>query len=201
MITKSYGVKLGKKAQEKADIETVKKLKPELRKFVVNEQIRKAKQTAEAEKKEREEKLSRSDIINRCSQLAVIAYLDKKYWEQAPLPFEMAWVTGKSFSGKVLNDQERQNELQIDVSGFSKYLLEEYIHMEKDIKALRYRNPLQEENLPFFWNKFLMDLRLLIKADSARVAMGNKGAIVQEKMSSGIVLPNGVKQPNKKNDN
>jgi hypothetical protein len=41
-----------------------------------------------------------------------------------------------------------------------------------------------------------MDLRLLIKADSARVAAGNQGAIVQEKMHGGIILPDGVGRPN-----
>jgi hypothetical protein len=196
MITKSYGVKLGKTAQEKKDVETVKKIKPALRKFVVDEQVRKAETTAKEQKEEKVKEMSRDDVIHRASQLAVMAFLEKKFWQIAPLPFEMAWATGKTFGGKTLTTLESQNEMNIDISGFASFLVGEYTRMEKDIKALRYRNPLQEENLSFFWNKFLMDLRLLIKADSARVAAGNQGAIVQEKMHSGIILPDGVGRPN-----
>jgi hypothetical protein len=159
---------------------------------VVTEQVKKAEETAKGKTKELEKMLARPEAIQRASQLAVIAFLEKRYWQIAPLPFEMSWATGKTFGGKTLTTQEMQSEMNIDISGFASFLVGEYTRMEKEIKALKYRNPLQDENLPFFWNKFLMDLRLLIKADTARVAAGNQGAIVQEKMSSGIVLPNGV---------
>jgi hypothetical protein len=108
----------------------------------------------------------------------------------------MDWVTGKDGSGRTLTDVEKTTSFNADVAGFAKCLSDEYNHMEKDIKALKYPNPLQEENLPFFWNKFVMDLRLIILADAKRVEMGNKGAIVSK---AGPTRPDGIILPNHKN--
>jgi len=194
--TKSnHGIIKSKTQEEKEELETNKKIKPHLRKFVMDYQRNKAKQTAE-EKFAREEKLNKMQaemeaVVHRAKALSLIAFTQKKVWKQHPPYFEMKWLTSLTVT------PELEQAQKIDMWGFAQYLTREYFsnYLKEQDSEKGYPNPMKEENLEWFWVKFNADLKLLIKAEMQSVAKGNKSNIIvtKENKTPNIILPNKTK--------
>lgn len=169
---------LGKHDQAKRDQDLVKKIKPQLRKFVIDQQV---SQAAENIKKDQEEakKLTQMEtefreVIKRAQKLARIALLDKRIWQQYPPALSTEWMVSGAFT------VQQQREQQMDVWAFARYLVKEYFsnYLEHHTDKAGYPNPMGETQLTWFWLKFNADLRLLIKADAQRVAAGNEPVVL-----------------------
>lgn len=173
----------GKQQQEKDDLVAAKKLKPKLRKFLINTQVQKAAETANEQKKEQEALLSSDEIIQRAAHLAAICFYERRLWKQYPPSVEMKWLQ-EGWGTPAL-----QQEMQADMAGFTTYLVREYrtyLQLRNTAKK-GYLSPLDEKNLAFFWQKFNADLRLLIEADRRRVALGNQGVILVGDAKKGVL--------------
>lgn len=87
----------------------------------------------------------------------------------------MQWIS------KGWGTPELVREMHADVAGFAYGLVLEY---EENYVPLRntasrgYLNPMDEDNLVFFWQKWNNDLRKLVEADRRRTALGNAGSIL-----------------------
>lgn len=174
----------GKKDQIKRDQELVKKIKPKLKKFVIDQQVQNAAKVAEEKKEEEKLLLQSNEVINRAGKLACIAMLDKKLWQQMPSYFEMKWTKLGPTSEELIR------EMQGDIGGFATFLVREYnTYLKYHAVGRGYPNPMQDEHLVWFWAKFNADLRLLVEADKRRIADGNNGAIVETKTENGIIIP------------
>jgi len=164
---------------EKKELETNKKIKPILRKYLIDSQVKKAGETAKEEKKEKKEMLASTDIIERAKNVSMKALLELKLWEKFPPTIEMAWTkTGAS-------TEEQVKDMNIDISGFAYYLVREYRNYLKLRNAkMGYRNPMDIEHIEFFWIKCQQDLKLLLEADRRRKMAGNAGVILLDKKLS-----------------
>lgn len=173
--------------EEKKDAELVKKIKPKLRKFVIEEQRKKAEETAKAKNKEEQLMLASDEIIKRCSKLATKALLADRLWQRIP-PF-LPWTWTRTTS---MNPQLQQ-EMNSDIAGFATYLVREYRNFLKLGKTTTrgYLSPLDEKNIEFFWSKFNADLKLLIEAEMNRVKQGNASVILGQKDENGKIIPIG----------
>jgi hypothetical protein len=175
-------------AQEEKRI--VRDIKPKLERFLIDQQVNKASETAHKTHEENLktiEEMEKSHADTQASKIAMHAFLDSKLWEKYPPPLEMAWITGKrSSDGRQLTQEELKSEIANDIAGFSTYLVREYMNMKDEIKKGTYRNPLSEneENTIWFWQKFCLDMTILMKSDIKYQKAGNKG----------LLMPNG--EPN-----
>jgi len=163
---------VSKTEEIKRDKELVRKIKPKLRKFVIKNQQDRAIKAAQ-EVVEQRKVLIQESLITRGCEIAYIAMVKNKIWERYPSYFEMKWAR------TIIVTEADRRERDLDVAGFGSYLAREYINYVKLKDSKKgYPNPMNEENITFFWLKFNADLRLLIKADKLRVAAGNKGVII-----------------------
>ncbi len=164
----------------------IKKLKPKLEKFLIDEQVNKAAQTAhENAKKEKElfEEMMKVDVATQASKIAMYTFLDLKLWEKYPPPLEYAWLTGvRSSDGKRLSPNEVKSEFARDISGFSSYLVREWKNMMKEVKEGKYPNPMKqdESTITFFWQKFCNDMNILVKSEIRYKSLGNKGLLLPD---------------------
>jgi hypothetical protein len=158
---------------EAKDMALAKKIKPKLRKYVIEQQREKAKKAVE-EQKEQAAVLDKDYLIKRASQLACIAYFDKQVWREHPPYLEAQWLK------KGASTPELIQEMNTDIAGFATYLLYEYNNYNRlRITTVRgYPNPLLEENLPWFWAKMNADMAILIKADMGNIKRGNNSVVV-----------------------
>lgn len=174
----------GKNDQAETEKKMVSDLKPKLEKFLIDQQVNKAAETAyKSQEKATEliEKMTKEKADVQASKLAMRAFLDLKLWEKHPAPVEFAWLTGvRSSDKKRLTVDELKSELAGDISGFSSYLVREWGNMEKQIAEGKYPNPLAEsdENITFFWQKFCEDINILLRSDMKYQALGNKGLLL-----------------------
>ena len=164
----------GKKLQLTDDLAQAKRLKPKLRKFVIDSQVQQAATTAHETKSEQDALLTSDDIINRASNLACIAFYVKSFWKEYPPAVEMKWLTAG------WSTPDLQREMHTDIAGLATYLVREYRTYLREHKTAKrgYPNPLSDDNLLFFWQKFNADLRLLIDAGRRRIALGNAGVVI-----------------------
>src|SRR6266568_6067837 len=172
-----------KKERAAEEKKIVKELKPKLTKYLIDQQVNKAAETAvKAHKKAVEtlEELTRSQADIQASKIAMNAFLDLKLWEKYPPPLEYAWLTGvRSSDGKRLSPQEVKSEFAHDISGFSTYLVTEHMNMKKEINQGKYPNPMatNEVTITFFWQKFCADMNILVRSDAKYQSLGNKGVL------------------------
>jgi hypothetical protein len=163
------------KATEIKDAELVKDIKPKLRKYLIDTQVENAKKVTKEKKEINDKLLSNEEITKRMSKLSCIAFFELRLWIDNPPAIDMPWL--REGSGQ----PEFQADMNLDLAGFATYLLREYYGNYLTLKGKDYPNPLQEENLKFFWDKMNVDLRLLFKADLLNQKKGNKGAVVFKK--------------------
>lgn len=175
----------------KKELEQNKKIKPHLQKFVIDLQRKKAAETTAEKKKEDDAILAAQDVINRASQLSTIAMFRDKLWQTYPPTLDMAWTH---------NTEYLESEVSTDVTGFALYLVKEYRNYLREVNSPNsYPNPMQEENLIFFWNKMNADMQLLIAAEKLSIAKGNKSKIisyakpVEEAPKNSFILPENYK--------
>jgi len=177
-----------KNEEEKAAEEKriLKKLKPKLEKFLIDEQVNKAAITATKNHEkaiETLEELTKSQADVQASKIAMSAFIDLKLWEKYPPPLEYAWLTGvRSSDGKRLSPNEVQSEFAHDIAGFSTYLVTEWMNMKKEVKKGKYPNPMakDEGTIVFFWQKFCSDMNILVRSDMKYQALGNKGLLLPD---------------------
>lgn len=166
-----------KNEEEKKDLEINKVIKPKLQKFVIDQQVNKAKETALQGIKDNKEMLSDDQIKIQCAKLSLKAFSELKLWKTRGFALDTPWI----IKGLVTDDMVRH--FMEDVSGFSSFLLREYYtnYLKlKDSADKGYRNPLNEDNLPFFWDKFNGDIKLLLIAEQRRKNLGNAGIILPD---------------------
>jgi hypothetical protein len=163
------------KANEIKDAELVKDIKPKLKKYLIDTQVKNAEKVSKEKKKENEQLLSNEQIAERMFQLSKIAFFELRVWVDSPPALDMPWL--RDGSGR----PEFQADMNLDLGGFATYLLREYYGNYLPLKDKDYPNPLLEENLKFFWDKMNVDLRLLFKADLINQKKGNKGAVMLNK--------------------
>lgn len=184
--TSSLGVVQNDKELESTEKELVKEIKPKLEKFLIQQQVDKAAETARAthvETQELLERMTKEEADKQASKIAMKAFIDLKLWEKNPPPIEYAWLTGKSLQdGHRLTPEEARGELAHDISGFSSYLVREWNNMFEQIKKGEYPNPLKEteESLDFFWRKFVTDMVILQKSEQKYQSLGNKGLLLPD---------------------
>ena len=166
-----------KKETLKQELELNQKvLKPKLRKFLVDYQVKQAKDHATKENKERKKLSSSQEIIDRATQLSQKALLDLKLWKTIAPVLDMPWTRQGTTTPAMIKD------MNTDISGFAYYLTREYRnYLLLKRMAHGYRNPMDETNLEYFWLKCQQDLRLLLEADRRRKAKGNSGIILLDK--------------------
>src|SRR6185312_9076528 len=162
-----------KKQQEQDDLKLAKKLKPRLRKFVIDEQTKRAKTNVTAE----QDKLAKlaaletltKDVIKQAQKLSQIAFLQDRLWVAHPPVVEMTWLSATGASPE-LEAEQRQ-----DMWAFARYLVKEYFgnYQAQQNTQQGYLSPLDRKNLPFFWQKFNTDLSLAVMADLRRIKAGN----------------------------
>lgn len=164
--------------EAKRDAETVKKIRPALKQFVIGEQVKGAQKSA-AEQQAYEAKIKNfeslaKDVIHRAEKLSWECFMEKKLWRQHPPAVSMSWL------GSVAYSKEKALECKQDLWGFTRYLFNEYFknYMVHKDDPSGYPDPMRDENLLFFWKKFNADLLLLIAADARRVNAGNKGVVL-----------------------
>lgn len=181
----------GKKETEQAELENNKKIKPELGKFVIEMQRDAAEKAAKEKKKEDDILLSSDEVIQRASKLSCILFFEQKLWEKIPPYFEMQWL----IEGP--KTQQMIDEMNLDVGAFATYLVREYnIYLKYRTVQHSYPNPMVEENLMFFWNKFNADLNLLMAGERLRVQKGNQSILLDDVAPSkqGLILPEHLKK-------
>jgi hypothetical protein len=172
------GLVRSKKQQDADDLTQAARLKPKLRKFLIDTQVNAAAKAIH-DTDSQVEKLSAmesqmKEVVNRAKVLSHVAFMDKKLWLAYPPAVAMRWLTTASVS------PDLEKEQLLDTWAFAKYLVMEFFrnYLEhKDDKA-GYPNPLAEENIAWFWQKFNADIRLLIEADQRRVDAGNDPVIL-----------------------
>ena len=188
---------LGKTDQQKRDQDLVTKIKPKLRKFVIDQQVSKAAENIKAQQ-DQEKKLTQMEaefreVIKRAQKLARIALLNTRIWRQYPPALSTEWMTSGAFT------VAQQREQQMDIWAFARYLVKEYFanYLEHQNDKAGYPNPMDETQLTWFWLKFNADLRLLIKADAKRVEAGNEPVVLakEEKPKEEPKLITDVKKP------
>lgn len=160
---------------EAKDLELAKKIKPKIRRYVIDQQRKRAAIVAKENKEKEEELLSNSELINRSVQVAVKAFMDVKIWQKFPPVLETKWIK----TGVLSTDSVE--ELNIDVSAFAAHLLREYYgNFRKLHLSTGYPNPMDDKNIEFFWKKFNFDIGLLIKADESRIGKGNMPVVIKK---------------------
>lgn len=149
-------------------------IKPKLKKYLIDKQVKQASETTAQKKKDTERFVSREDVLKAATKLSMKAFFDIRIWERKPPIVSMKWLIAGTETA------ELQREMKSDIAGFSTYLVREYYQFIdlKDGTKRGYLNPLQEDNLMFFWGKFNIDLSLLIAADKKRIQAGNAGLII-----------------------
>lgn len=159
-----------KSQRDEKEKEIVKKVKPKLQKWLIDKQVREARETAIRQQKEKDEQLNEI-VIRRASLLSLISFKERKLFLEEMPPIEMGWIK------RGLLTVADQNEQNIDIAGFATYLVKEYRNyaLLKDNTKRGYLNPLDDKNLKYFWHKFCSDLRVLFSANSRFEAKGNKG--------------------------
>ena len=185
-MSKKNNFTVVKNKEEKATEEEqiVSKLKPKLSKFLIDQQVNKASETAHQAHEKAVETLKEMDKTQadlQASKIAMHSFLDLKLWEKFPPPLEYAWLTGvRSSDGKRLSPTELKSEFADDISGFSTFLVTEYMNMKKEVLSGKYPNPMayEEATIVFFWQKFCSDMTILIKSDARYQALGNKGLLL-----------------------
>lgn len=172
-----------KRAEEKR---IIKKIQPKLEKYLIDQQVNKAAETAVKSHEKAVETIQELDKTNadkQAAKIAMSAFLDLKLWEKYPAPLEYAWLTGvRSSDGKRLSPAEVQHEFATDISGFSSYLVTEWMNMKKDIKEGKYPDPMSsnEVTITFFWQKFCADMNILMRSDMKYKSQGNKGVLLPD---------------------
>jgi len=163
---------------EKEELERNKKIKPVLANFVTKMQFDNAKKKALENKKIADEKLSNEEIKLQCARLSMRAFKDYRFWEKYLIPFDCAWITGRTRDGRIVSAEELAREMMVDIGSFSSYLLDEYYNNKGIIASGTYLHPLLENNLEFFWQKFVADLKAFIRVDQRRKNLGNQGIAI-----------------------
>lgn len=182
----NLGVVLNDKEKVDAEKKIVKEIKPKLEKFLIDQQVNKASETAHKQYEKSVEILEEIDKTQadvQASKIAMRAFLDMKLWEKFPPPLEYSWLTGiRSSDGKRLSFDEIKSEFAHDISGFSTYLVTEWQNMKKEIKEGKYPNPMshEEATIVFFWQKFCADMNILVKSELKYQALGNKGLLLPD---------------------
>lgn len=151
------------KPSEQKELNTAALIKPKLQKFLIEQQRNAAHLKADALADQLRVATKNKEGRQRAAHLAVIAFLDKKLWIEKPLPIECGWIKGIDSKGNILSQSDKDRERNSDIAGFANFLFGEHEFMKGYITSLRYPEPFQEENLPFFWNKFISDLALLFR--------------------------------------
>jgi hypothetical protein len=166
---------LTSKEKLERDRQLVNKIKPKLRKFVGKKVLEATQRGIEA-KAEQRKVLVLESLIRRGCEVAYIALVNKRIWEKIPPYMEMKWTRA------VVITEALRRERDEDIAGFGSYLAREYLNYVKlkDTTKRGYLNPMNEENIIFFWSKFNADLRLLIEADKRRIALGEKGIVIAD---------------------
>ena len=164
-----------KSDSEKRDRALVKRIKPKLRKFLIDTQVSQAGKTATQQKVKQEKLLSHDDVLQQAERLAKLAYFKLRVWREHPPYFPMQWIS------KGWGTPELVKEMNGDVAGFAFGLVLEY--EENYTPLLRtakrgYLNPMDEKNLVFFWQKWNHDLAKLVETDRRRKALGNAGVVL-----------------------
>lgn len=174
---------------EKTELEQNKKIKPKLRKFVIEGQRKRAEEVAKAKTKEENIMLASEEVIQRASKLATKALLGDRIWQRIPPLLEWRW-TRFSLSAQT---PQTQTEMNSDIAGFATYLVREYRNFLTLGKTTSrgYLSPLDDKNIEFFWSKFNADLKLLIDAEMNRVKKGNASVILGRKDENGKIVPIG----------
>lgn len=194
--TKSIGIVTGTKEQAKKDAESVKKIKPHLQKYVIDEQRKSAGKAAVEKAKDDALLLGRQDVLDQAQKLAALALVGRKIWQQVPPVLPMVWTTRGSGTPQLIR------EMNADVAGFAVYLAREYNNFLKGRSMKRgYLNPMDEKNIMFFWNKFNADIKMLVDAEMKRIKAGNKSSWISigdpsKPQHPDIILPNGEKMSN-----
>lgn len=163
------------RSEKEKDAELVELIKPKLKKFAIDLQIKNAEKVTKEKRAVDKIILSNDYVQKEMSRLAFIAFFELRLWVESPPVLEMAWL--KEGSSK----PEHQAEMNLDLAGFATFLLREYYGNFQTLKYKDYPNPIQQENLSFFWDKMNVDLKLLIKADLLSQKKGNQGAVVLHK--------------------
>ena len=167
------GIIKSKSEQDKADRDLAQKVKPKLRKFVIDSQVQEAATTAKQLEDAKQEDLNADDIIGQAIKLSAIAFFEDRLWEEYPPAVSMPWLH------KVGMTQHDRHEQNIDLAGFSRFLVVEfrtYLKHRGDPEG--YPNPMDRRNLPLYWQRFNLKLLELIAADQRRIKAGNKGVIL-----------------------
>lgn len=176
-----------RKERDQDELANNKVLKPKLAKFLIDAQRAKAEEVSKQKTEDDKWLLSSNEVIERAGHLACVALLQMKIWQTMPPFLSMEWTI------KGTNQQQYAQEMHQDISGFATYLCREYNTFIKfKASGKGYPNPMQEEQISFFWAKFNADLKLLIEAERRRVAAGNTSVILHthdKPSSSGLVLP------------
>lgn len=164
----------------KQDQDLVKKIKPKLRRFVIDRQVEQAAKITR-DKQDQEKKLKQMEsefreIIHRAYQLSQIFFLRDRLWQEYPPALATPWMVKGALT------RADQDEQALDIWGFARYLAKEYFgnYLSPATDETGYPNPLDEKELVWFWLKFNADLKLAIKADSERVKAGNAPVILAD---------------------
>ena len=183
------GLVRSKKQIEQDELKQNIKLKPKLRKFLVDEQKKHAqavvdRNEAEVTKLAQMEALFK-DVIKQARTLSHLAFLEDKLWLTQPPVIEMTWLHAAGSSPELEAEQAQ------DMWAFARYLVKEYFgnFQEQQNTQQGYLNPLDRKNLSFFWGKFNADISLAVVADLKRIKRGEQGAIVvSPKKESKIIV-------------
>ena len=78
-----------------------------------------------------------------------------------------------------MTDADR-HEQNIDLAGFSRFLITEFrTYLKHRGDPGGYPNPMNRKYLPLYWQRFNLKLLELIAADQQRINAGNKGVILK----------------------
>lgn len=169
---------IDKTALRTEEQQAVEKIKPKLRKFVIDKQVENAQKAATEQKKDADLFLSKEEVLVQAQRLAVKCFLHYKYWRENPPAVEMPWLQHGPATAAL------QQEMQADIAAFAKQLIIEYYKNYIPLKKAKrgYLNPMDEKNLRFFWVKFNADLMVLINADKKRRMAGNAGIVLADRL-------------------
>jgi hypothetical protein len=167
-----------KKEQERDDLHLAQKIKPKLRKFLIDEQTKAADKRVKANEEEVKKlaamETAFKEVIARARKLSQIAFFEERLWRTQPPVVEMTWLHASGTSPELEAEQHQ------DTWAFARYLVKEYFgnYQSQQNTQQGYPSPLDRKNLSFFWQKFNTDISLAVLADLKRVKAGNEGAIV-----------------------
>jgi len=185
-MSDNFTVVKNKKETAEEEKKIVGEIKPKLERFLIDEQVNKASENAhKTHEKDKEtiEEMERTHAGEQASKIAMHAFLDLQLWKKYPAPLEYSWINGvRSSDGRKLTQEEINSELAQDISGFSFYLVNEWMNMKREIKKGKYRNPLSEDekNIIWFWQKFCVDINIIMRSDIKFQKAGNKSILAPD---------------------